>query len=79
MSECLLLKECRFFNDIIENIPSVSESLKNEYCLGDHTTCARFLIFKAIGKEYLPDEVFPHEAQKAAKIIRHFKLYGKSN
>ena len=78
MTTCPVLKQCRFFNDIIEDVPSISETLKNEYCLGDNSQCARYLIFLAIGKEHLPDDVFPHEVDKAEKIIRHFKLYGEN-
>ena len=77
MNKCLLLTECRFFNDIIENMPSISEVLKDQYCLGDNTECARHVIFTEIGKEHLPDDVFPHELDKAKKIVRHFRLYGE--
>ena len=77
MNKCPVLEKCRFFNDIVENMPSISESLKEQYCLGDNTECARFRIFTAIGKEHLPDDVFPHEMDKAEKLVRNFKLYGK--
>jgi UTP-glucose-1-phosphate uridylyltransferase len=77
MKKCPLLEECRFFNDIIENVPSVSARLKEQYCLGDNSTCARLLVSAEIGKEHLPDDVFPHEMEKAQKIIRHFRVYGE--
>jgi hypothetical protein len=76
-SKCPVLEVCRFFNDIIENVPSISETLKKQYCLGDNSECARFRIFREIGKEHLPDDVFPHEMEKAEKLIRHFRLYGQ--
>lgn len=75
--KCPLLRECRFFNDIIENMPSISESLKAQYCLGRNSECARFLIFTEIGRDHLPDDVFPHELAKAKNLVRHFRLYGE--
>lgn len=74
---CPLLNECRFFNDIIENMPSISASLKARYCLSDSKGCARFLIFEKIGKEHVPDDVFPHELEKAEKMLRHYRIYGE--
>jgi len=77
MNKCPVLEQCRFFNNIIEDVPSISEALKEQYCLCDHSGCARFFIFREIGKEHLPDDVFPHEMEKAEKIVRNFRLYGK--
>jgi hypothetical protein len=77
MNKCQVLEDCRFFNDIIENVPSISEALKKQYCLADNSECARFRIFREIGKEHLPDDVFPHEMDKAEKLIRNFRLYGE--
>ena len=77
MKKCPVLENCRFFNDIIENMPSISGSLKERYCLGNNTECARFRIFTEIGKEHLPYDVFPHEMDKAEKLVRHFRLYGE--
>ena len=76
MSDCPVLASCRFFNDVIENMPAISESLKERYCLCDNSGCARFFIFSALGKQHLPDDVFPHEMAKARDHVRHFQRYG---
>jgi UTP-glucose-1-phosphate uridylyltransferase len=79
MNKCPVLEQCRFFNNVLENMPAISESLMEQYCLGDNTECARFFIFDEIGKEHLPDDVFPHEMEKAKKLVRNFRHYGKPN
>jgi hypothetical protein len=66
MKQCPVLEFCRFFNNILENMPSISESLKEQYCLGDNSDCARYIILNEIGGENLPDDVFPHQKDKGS-------------
>ncbi|RII25397.1 MAG: hypothetical protein CXR31_14490 [Geobacter sp.] len=69
MTDCELLKTCIFFNDKMQNMPSTAEVIKLRYCNGDYTDCARFTIFKAVGREKVPQDLFPNQIEKAREII----------
>jgi len=38
----------------LANKPATAEMYKKQFCLGNNTRCARFLISKALGKEKVP-------------------------
>lgn len=69
MGKCICLNGCPFFNDNMAGMPSMSESLKEKYCLGDNSKCARFMVFSAKGKGAVPADLFPHQKERAVKII----------
>jgi hypothetical protein len=65
MAECEVLSICPFFNEMIPDIPAVTEGLKMIYCLGDNSECARHMIIKELGAEGVPRTMFPNEQDKA--------------
>lgn len=67
MKECERLKLCPFFNGKLANMPNTAEVLKKFYCLGSYESCARYMVFKAIGK--VPPDLWPNETERAKKII----------
>jgi len=69
MADCPLLPACQFFTGKMENMPSVSLYLKKQYCQGDNTTCARWMVFSALGREKVPGDLFPNEPKRAYEII----------
>ncbi len=69
MAECEFLARCPFFNDKMANMPSTANLLKNKFCKGDFTKCARYMIAKTLGREKVPPDLFPNEIDKAKKIL----------
>ncbi len=69
MATCECLEKCPFFNDRMAEIPATATMLKNRYCLGDNSGCARYMIFKALGREKVPPNLFPNHSDKARAII----------
>ena len=69
MADCELLKTCIFFNDKMQNMPSTAEVIKTRYCRGDYADCARFTIVKTMGREKVPQDLFPNQIEKAREII----------
>ena len=69
MSDCECLKGCPFFNDVMTDMPSTADRLKKKYCLGDNSACARYMVFKALGKEYVPITLFPMQKDRAEELI----------
>ncbi|MFX0071544.1 MAG: hypothetical protein ACFFAO_10685 [Candidatus Hermodarchaeota archaeon] len=69
MVECKNLSGCIFFNDKMVNMPVTAEMFKQTYCKGDYKACARFLVAAGLGKENVPIDLFPNQADRANKMI----------
>jgi hypothetical protein len=70
MAECVCLSGCPFFNDRMKGLEAVKDSMKKRYCLGDSSNCARYMIFKSLGKEKVPADLVPNQTERAMEIIR---------
>ena len=68
MADCELIEKCLFFNDKMGNKPSTAE-MKKKYCKGDHSVCARYMVVEAMGREKVPPNLFPNQADEAKRII----------
>lgn len=69
MAECELLSGCIFFNDKMLNMPGLSEMYKNQFCRQDYSKCARYMVYKELGKENVPLDLFPNQKERAEKIL----------
>ena len=69
MVDCELLQNCLFFNDKMANMPSTAEVIKIRYCREENSACARYMIYKAIGREKVPQDLFPNNTETALKVI----------
>lgn len=70
---CELLTTCIFFKDEMANMPLASDLMKDTYCRGNNSLCARYMVFKALGREKVPRDLFPDERKKAKEIIEKGK------
>ncbi len=68
MADCELLDTCPFFNDQMAEMPSMSNIIKERYCRGSNTLCARHMIFRVKGREYIPADLFPSQVERADEI-----------
>ena len=62
MADCECLDTCPFFNDNMAAMPTMADIVKSRYCHDEHAACARYRVFKAIGREYVPADLFPNQA-----------------
>ena len=69
MADCELLKGCLFFNDQMQGLEAAKDMLKTIYCKGDNSTCARYMVFKALGRPKVPADLIPNEFDRAKQII----------
>lgn len=53
----------------MENRPATAQLMKNTYCLGDNTGCARFQVRNALGGQFVPSDLFPSQTERVPKII----------
>ncbi len=70
MIECECLSTCLFFNDKMKNMPVTANIYKNSYCKKDNSNCARYIVFKALGREKVPIELFPNQLERAKEILK---------
>jgi hypothetical protein len=71
--DCENLSVCPFFNDKLPNMSKTASLLKTRYCLGDYNSCARYIVFKALGREKVPRDLWPSEIERAQKILEENK------
>jgi len=69
MADCELLDSCPFFNETMKSMPASAEQFKKNYCRGDNSICARFMVYKALGREKVPANLFPNQVDKAKDLI----------
>ncbi len=69
MADCQCLPKCPFFNDRMKNMPSMANVYKKNYCRGNNSECARFMVFSALGREKVPLTLFPNMIDEAKRII----------
>ena len=71
MTDCECLAKCPFFNDRMENMPGMADLYKQNYCHKDYAQCARYRVFKALGRENVPPDLFPNDAEGADAILNN--------
>ncbi len=70
MAACQLIEKCIFFNDRMSHMPEMSEIYKDRYCRGEHDQCARYMVFRAWGREKVPTDLFPNDRDRAAELLQ---------
>ena len=69
MAKCELIEKCIFFNDQMANMPGTAELYKTTFCKDNFDECARHLVYKALGRDKVPKDLFPNQREKVAGII----------
>ena len=71
MPQCERLKTCPFFSDKLAYMPKTAATMKQTYCFGDRSGCARYLV--AIQGLPIPPDLFPNDGDRALTIISNKK------
>jgi hypothetical protein len=69
MADCELLAGCIFFNNQMKDMPSMADLYKKNFCRGDASQCARYVMSKAVGRENVPEDLFPNQMDRAKKLL----------
>ncbi|RPJ09128.1 MAG: hypothetical protein EHM28_02415 [Spirochaetaceae bacterium] len=72
MDTCELMHKCRFLNEKIADLPLVVHIMKKTFCTGSKGHCARYIIFRALGNDGLPPDLFPNHLYRAHEILSGF-------
>ncbi|MCM2358484.1 MAG: hypothetical protein NDI77_10070 [Geobacteraceae bacterium] len=70
MTDCDLLDQCRFFNGQTVEMPSTVTALKTKYCRGGgYSSCTRHIISRKMGKEQVPEDLFPNQHDRLQEFL----------
>ncbi len=69
MADCELIATCLFFKDQMEKAPDMADYQKKKYCEGDNSVCARYIVFKALGRENVPRDLLPIQIDIGNELI----------
>jgi len=53
----------------MDDMPSESETYRIIYCKGDSSNCARHIVFRALGKEEIPADLYPNQADPSDDLL----------
>ncbi len=74
MAECECLTGCPYFEDeIMKNLDAIIKMRQDKYCKGDNSICARYMVFKVLGRENVPKDLLPFQIEKAKETIDRSK------
>ena len=71
MADCELSETCAFFLSDGGYSPQLNETMKQLYCKGDCTVCARYLAVLKIGRENVPASLMPTDHDRLESLSRH--------
>jgi len=69
MDMCEYRSACAFYTELKERRPLTLESIKEEYCDGNYSGCARFMVYKTHGPYNVSKYLFPEDIHEACKIL----------
>lgn len=69
MADCECLAGCLFFNDKMPDSEGMGAIYKKKYCMGNNADCARYMVFKKLGKAAVPQNLYPNMHDRAKEII----------
>lgn len=70
--ECELRQYCSLYKEMM-SINGAHKHIGSKYCKQKAEDCARYIVYKKLGKDKIPDDLFPGEVERAFKIIKKFK------
>ena len=75
MKSCCYLKGCAFFSKINTMDDDVAGFFKETFCLVENSECARRKVAETVGRDYVPESLYPNELNRAEEIIsKHSKI-----
>jgi hypothetical protein len=78
MSPCDLLDECPFFDAKMSHMPAMADMYRDRYCGGDSFSCARYQVFASLGRDAVPIDLFPNQADGARDVIEAKPIWKRS-
>ena len=71
--KCEMLEFCIFYQQKMPADSGMGSIYRRTYCETDNSKCARYMVLNALGKEFVPVDLYPNMYQKAESIINQNK------
>lgn len=68
MAVCERLEKCPMVNDSNEG-PVSPGKIRKKYCNNNYSACARYMVLKSLGGEFVPFDLQPDHEERAKEII----------
>lgn len=75
MAQCELVETCLFFNDQMSGQRQISAIYKMRYCRGDNSRCARYMVYRALGRAHVPPDLYPSDTLRAMEITGDKRIF----
>jgi len=49
--------------------PGTANVMKQNYCRGNNKGCARYVVYKALGREKVPGDLYPIQVDRAKALL----------
>jgi hypothetical protein len=69
MSECEFLTKCSFFSDQMAKKSIYSDTIKQNYCKTNPSSCARYLVGIKLGIDKVPSDLWPNNMETAKRLV----------
>jgi hypothetical protein len=69
MTECECLAKCPFIHKRVGSMPATAQLYRDKYCLSDNSKCARYQVFKVLGADGVPFDLFPNQVERVSVLI----------
>ncbi len=76
MKTCKFKSSCALYRDMELIMPITLEFIKTEYCEGNYRKCARYIVCKAEGPQYVSRSLFPGDTREASNILDGLRRSG---
>jgi len=53
----------------MENMSAMATIFKSSYCLNDNSACARYKVSEELGKDMVPDDLYPNDLRRIEKLF----------
>jgi hypothetical protein len=68
MPRCSNTETCCFFTAEVGFSPALHDAMKERYCLGDHSSCARLRASLIVGMDRVPPDMLPSDSDRAETL-----------
>ena len=69
MDECELKATCVFLNETMCEMPAMAGIYKERYCDAGRDECARYRVFRELGREKVPYDLYPNQLDRSDEIL----------
>jgi len=69
MATCEYRTSCVFLNKMVVDSAHTTDDLRDKYCNGEFSKCARLIIYKYCGDDYVPDNLSPDSLNRQQRFL----------